>query len=129
MILRKILKRIIVGESIVIAMLLLWIIYQTVNAKHTTVQFQEASPDGNYTLCIEKLGKPTYILHPLDRIRIRFYENEAKEERYSIMFYVNVHTNGNKADCNVEWLDDGAQIVLSGTESQYYVLPFVPHKE
>ena len=129
MILRKILKRIIVGESIVIAMLLLWILYQIVNAKHTTVQFQEASPDGSYTLCIEELGKPTPILYPLDRIRIRFYENEVKEERYSIMFYVNIHTNGNKANCNVELFDDGAQIVLSGTESQYYVLPFVTLKE
>lgn len=107
---------------------MLWILYQIVNAKHTTVQFQEASPDGSYTLCIEELGKPTPILYPLDRIRIRFYENNA-EECYSIMFSVNVHTNGNKADCDMEWLDDGVQIVLSGTKSQYYVLPFVPHKE
>lgn len=125
MILRKILKRIIVVESIVIAIFLLWIIYQIINAKHTTVQFQEASPDGSYVLCIEELGSPTPVLYPMDRIRIRFRESDEKEERHSITFRVNVPTKGGKADCNVEWLDDGVRIVLSGTESQYYVLPYV----
>lgn len=125
MILKKILKWMIAGESIVIALLLLWILYQIVNSKHTTMQFQDVSPDGGYTLCIEELGKPTPVLYPLDRIRIRFRENDEKEERYNVVFYVNVPTKGNKADCNVEWLDDGVRIILSGTESQYYVLPFV----
>lgn len=129
MILRKILKWMIAGESIVISMLLLWILYQIVNAKHTTVQFQEASPDGSYVLCIEELGSPTPVLYPMDRIRIRFRESDEKEEchsvTHSVTFRVNVPTKGDKADCNVEWLDDGVRIVLSGTESQYYVLPFV----
>lgn len=125
---RKILKTILIMEYLVLAIIVVWILYQVINAKHATLLFQETSSDGEYTLCIERLGHPTPILLPLDRIRIRFCENWGAGDGYNASFQVDVPTKGTAADYQVEWIDGGVKIVLLGKEPHYYILPFMSTK-
>ena len=121
---KRILKTILIMEGLVMVLIMIWILYQVINAKHSTLLFQETSSDGKYTLCIERLGHPTAILLPLDRFKIRFYENSEADERYNISFRVEVPTKGSLVGYRVEWMDEGVRVILFGTESQCYILPF-----
>lgn len=51
------------------------------------------------------------------------YENTNNQERYVVDFFAGIHTGGETADYKIEWLEDGVQIILSGVESHYYILP------
>ena len=118
------LKILLMIQSVVLVLILTWLFVKIKDANKETELLREISPDGDYELLIEELGKPTFFLFPIDRIRVYLYENTNNQERYVVTFRVDVRTEGGTADYNIEWLEDGVQIILSGVESNYYILPF-----
>lgn len=118
------LKILLMIQSVVLVLILTWLFVKIKDANKETELLHEISPDGNYELLIEELGKPTFFLFPIDRIRVYLYENTNNQERYVVTFRVDVRTEGGTADYNIEWLEDGVQIILSGVEYHYYILPF-----
>ena len=118
------LKILLMIQSMVLVLILTWIFFKIKNANKETELLREISPDGNYELLIKELGKPTLILFPIDYISVYLYENTNNQERYVVNYFVDIRTGGGMADYKIEWLEDGVQIVLSGLESHYYILPF-----
>lgn len=90
--------------------------------KDSTELLRETSPDGRYVLLIEEFGES--VLSKSYIIEVTLYENNNSFECYSTSFQVDVHTGGGSVHCGIEWLDDGVQIILSGSESDYFILPF-----
>lgn len=93
------------------------------DVKNKTGLLREISPDGNYVLTIEERGKPVFFFYP-DCIRVYLRENTTSVRRYAVMFHVDIVTGGSTARYEIEWMEDGVQIILSGKESHYYILPF-----
>ena len=118
------LKILLMIQSVILILIFTWIFFQIKDAKKETELLREISPDGNYEFLIKELGKPTFFLFPIDRFRVYLYENTNNKEHYVVSFRVDVRTGGGVADYKIEWLEDGVQIVLSGLESHYYILPF-----
>lgn len=87
-----------------------------------TELLREISPDGNYVLRIDELGEPNSF-YKIDYIQVTLYENDNSYHYYAD-FIADVSTNGGHAKYEIEWLEDGVQIVLTGHMSQYYILPF-----
>lgn len=91
--------------------------------------FRELSPDGNYTLSITEVIPPDFPFGK-DHLKITLFETISENERqrvcYSASFTADVANDGARAGYEVEWLEDGVQIALSGSEqpTAYYVLPF-----
>ena len=122
---KKTLKILLIIEFVIIMLIFMWIFYELTAGIKGTELLREISPDGNYELVIEERGKPTFILFPIDHIEVYLREkNTNYRERYVVTFFVVVRTGGGVADYKIEWLEDGVQIVLSGLESHYYILPF-----
>lgn len=121
----RIMKIILIIQFAVIVLVLMWIFIQIKGARNKTELLREVSPDGDYVLLIEEEGsKPTFLLFPIDRIRVTLYENVSMQERHGTSFCASVRTGGGTADYEIEWLEDGVQVILSGIKSQYYILPF-----
>lgn len=120
----KILKILLCIET---AILLLFAVYIAVCVwtSGKTELLREYSPDGNYVLTIERLGEPDWPFGS-DHLRIRLYENTDKEQYYRVSFEADVANDGGYGNYEVEWLDEGVQIALSGEEqpTAYYILPF-----
>lgn len=120
----RVLKTLLIIQFVVIALILMWFFYELIAGNKETELLREISPDGNYEFLIKELGKPTFFLFPIDRFRVYLCENTNNKERYVVSFRVDVRTGGGTADYKIEWLEDSVQIVLSGLESHYYILPF-----
>lgn len=118
------LKILLMIQSVVLVLILTWLFVKIKDANKETELLHEISPHGNYELLIEELGKPTFFLFPIDRIRVHLCENTNDQERYVVTFRVDVRSEGGTADYKIEWLEDGVQIILSGIECHYYILPF-----
>ena len=118
------LKILLMIQSVVLVLILTWLFFKINDANKETELLHEISPDGNYELLIEELGKPTFFLFPIDQISVYLYENNNNQERYVVNYFVDIRTGGGMADYKIKWLEDGVQIVLSGLESHYYILPF-----
>ena len=89
-----------------------------------TVLCRDISPDGKYCVLIEENGLPDWPFGS-DHLSIALYEN-SDDHRYSVRFDADVATDGCQADYEVEWLEEGAQIALTGSDQpvSYYILPF-----
>ena len=120
----RILKTLLIIEFVIIVLIFMWIFFLIKDGKKETELLREISPDGNYELVIEEWGKPTFFLFPIDRIEVYLRENTYNQERYVATFRVNVRTGGGVAGYKIEWLENGVQIILSGVENHYYILPF-----
>lgn len=91
--------------------------------------FREASPDGNFVVYIEEIGAPDF---PFGKAHLQVTlfevipEDESPGVYYRASFQADVANDGAPADYEIEWLDDGVQIALIGSEqpTAYYVLPF-----
>lgn len=94
-----------------------------------TVLCRDISPDGKYCVLIEENGLPDWPFGS-DHLSIALYEN-SDDHRYSVRFDADVATDGCQADYEVEWLEEGAQIALTGSDQPvaYYILPFRTLKE
>lgn len=90
---------------------------------------REFAPDGIYALTIRELGAPDFPFGD-DHLKITLFEVIPEGERprvqYSASFKADVASDGGRAGYEVEWLEDGVQIALSGSEqpTAYYILPF-----
>ncbi|MCM1056087.1 MAG: hypothetical protein NC517_00545 [Firmicutes bacterium] len=124
---RKILKGILIFEFAVIVALLVWIIYQLATCNNKKELLREISPDGNYVLLIQEIGKPSIVFsgsfHVIDSIKVMLCENDCYYH-YGASFRVDIYTRNGSYEYEIEWMEDGVQIVLSGYESEYYILPF-----
>ena len=110
-------------QSLVIILLLIWIFFEVKNSNNKTELLREISPDEDYVLLIEELGKPTFFLFSINRIKVTLHENNSNKH-YVATFRVDVLTQKGTIHYAIEWLEDGVQIILSGAESYYYILPF-----
>jgi len=113
-------KTLLIIQLMVIVLIVKWIIPNG-DEKNKTELLREISPDGDYVLLIEELGTAVFTY---DCIKVTLYENSNSPEYYSASFWVDVHTGGGNAHYGIEWLEDGVQVILSGSESDYYILPF-----
>lgn len=89
-----------------------------------TALLWETSPDGDYLLIIQELGEPGWPFGD-DTLRISLYGSKSVHF-YRVSLDADVANNGMQASFEVEWLEDGVQIVLMGCEqpAAYYILPF-----
>jgi len=120
---QRILKILLLIETLIIASAVLWTCFTFVNSKKTEL-LRETSPDGNYLLIIQELGTPDWPFGA-DHLIVSLYEQNT-EPRYRVSFQADVSNDGCMADYEIEWLEEGVQIVLIGSEqpTAYYVLPF-----
>ena len=120
---QRILKILLLIETLIIVSAMLWGCLTFVNSKKTEL-LRETSPDGNYLLIIQELGTPDWPFGA-DHLKISLYEQNA-EPRYRVSFQADVFNDGCTANYEIEWLEDSVQIALIGSEqpTAYYVLPF-----
>ena len=89
----------------------------------------EESPDGKYTLKIDEIGTPDFSFGN-SHLEITLFEMLPEDERpglyYRASFKADVANDGARGEYEIEWLDDGVQIILSGEEqpTAYYILPY-----
>lgn len=119
---QRILKILLLIETLIIVSAVLWGCLTFVNSKKTEL-LRETSPDGNYLLIIQELGTPDWPFGA-DHLKISLYEQNA-EPRYRVSFQADVSNDGCTANYEIEWLEDSVQIALIGSEqpTAYYVLP------
>lgn len=124
----KILKTLLIFESAVIVLTLVWIFYELATCNNKTELLCEISPDGNYVLLIQEIGRHSLVfsgsIHAIDRIKVTLYENNSHFLHYGASFKADISTRSGSAKYEIEWLEDGVRIVLSGYKSEYYILPF-----
>ena len=117
---RTMIKRIIIRSVAIILMAMLLI--PKGDSKNKTQRLREISPDGNYILLIEEIGKP--IFAQIDHIKVTLYEYNNSHEHIIATFHAEISTGEGTAHCQIEWLEDGVQIMLIGSQTHYYILPF-----
>lgn len=94
-----------------------------------TELFRESSPDGGYTLLITEVGEPGFPFG-CDRLEVTLFEvvpeGETPRRYYRASFMADVANDGARGIYQIEWLEDGVQVALSGQEqpTSYYILPF-----
>ncbi len=90
---------------------------------------RELSPDGNYTLLISEVREPDFPFGEA-HVKVTLFEvipeGEGYRRYYRASFKADVANDGARAAYKVEWLEDGAQIALSGQgqPTAYYILTF-----
>ena len=84
---------------------------------------REKSPDGTYAVVIWEKGIPDAL--GSDHVEVSLYET-GDLGRYWISFLAEVANEGAPARYQIEWLEDGVKIRLSGKEQPdaVYILPF-----
>lgn len=115
---------ILVFESITIVIALAVGVFWLLISRHKQL-LKETSPNQRYTIEITELGEPEWPFGP-DKLQVSLYENGCGKEGYQVAFDALVANDGCEAGYEVEWMDDGVQIVLTGSEQPdaYYFLPF-----
>lgn len=125
---KRTMKMLLVAEFMVIVLLFLWIfwyVYVGLNSDNVEL-LHETSPDGDYVLDIEETIEPFFSIDPA-QIRVRLYSSEYTypgKRSYAVMFYTEVATRDRTVHYEIEWLEDGVLVILSGKEPHYYILPF-----
>lgn len=98
----------------------------TYKSDHTVSEiFRESSPDGQYTVKIDRIGDPAWLTgsYGYDRLTVHLFKPDTL---YGTKFSTEICTDGGYVEYAVEWLPDGVQITLSGKEQSdsVYILPF-----
>lgn len=117
----KTLKILLIVESVVMILLLWWFYSEITDSNNRIVLLRENSPDGDYELIIQEIGKPRFF-YPVDRIQVTLSDNN--NPGHYTAFRVDISTGGDFAKYEIEWMEDGVQIVLSGDKFLFYILPF-----
>ena len=123
-----------IAETLILLILVLIGLFRYITEVKRTELFKEVSPDGNYTLLIQEIGKPDFPFGS-DHIRVYLSEKRSKDDRYKPYYHtefnVDIPTDGTQAGYRVEWIEDGVQVVLLGVKKTeaYYILPFKTLKE
>lgn len=116
-------KILLVVQFVAIVLIVKWIIPDGNGSSHKTELLREISPNGDYILLIEELPMPVSL--SMKSVEVTLYENNNSHERYSATFDVNFFLGYGNGDYGIEWLEDGVQVIISGSDSRYYILPFV----
>lgn len=99
------------------------------NVLEETEIFREESPDCNFVVYIEEIAPPTFPFGDA-HLQVTLFEVITEDERpgryYRASFKADVANDGASASYEIEWLEDGLQIALIGSEqpTAYYILPF-----
>lgn len=92
---------------------------------------RETSPDGGYTLLITRIAEPDFPFGD-DHLEVTLFEVIPETiYYYSATFRADVSNDGAPAAYQIEWLEDGVQVALIGSEqpTAYYILPFKKRNE
>lgn len=73
-------------------------------------------------MIIRQISRQNSFSHS-ENIEVELCENKSSK-KYTAMFETEILTGGPLARYAVEWQKDGVEVILCGTESQYYILPF-----
>lgn len=119
----KALKILLIIESTAIVLFFLWVFL----VPGSTELLHESSPNGDYELIIRRIGGHD-IFSP-DHIKVLFRENNGSVPVYCAQFEVDINAGISPAKCAVEWQENGAEVVLCGMKSQYYIFPFKTLKD
>lgn len=119
----RVFKALFILETTIILLSALWVGSVIFNGEKTEV-FREISPDEKYVLCIQEIGTPDWPFGA-DHLRITLFENN-NDLHYRASFKADVSNDGQRAAYKIDWLKDGVQIALIGSEqpTAYYILPF-----
>lgn len=89
------------------------------NDSNDSVVLRELSPCGNYTLLIEEIDEPDFPFGK-DHLQVTLFEMLPEDERlvvyYRASFQADVANDGIKADYEIEWMENGVQIALIGSQ-------------
>ncbi|MDE6926012.1 MAG: hypothetical protein K2P59_12255 [Acetatifactor sp.] len=81
-----------------------------------TELFRETSPDGGYTLMITEVGEPGFPFGS-DRLEVTLFEivpeGETPRRHYRASFMADVANDGARGVYQIEWLEDGVQVLNS----------------
>lgn len=115
---KRILLTLLITETVILAI----IIFTRWTSNVQTELVREYSPNGDYTLLVERTGMWPC---PRDHVTVTIVEN-IESQFYHASFSAEVANDGVPARFKIEWLDDGAKITLSGKEQAdaVYILPF-----
>lgn len=92
---------------------------------------RETSPDGGYTLLITRIAEPDFPFGD-DHLEVKLFEVTPEPcYHYCATFKADVSNDGAPAAYQIEWLEDGVQVALIGSEqpTAYYILPFKKRNE
>lgn len=95
--------------------------------------YQEKSPDGTHTLIISRIARPRNH-HDEDWLNIHMFSTVDLKYPYAAHhsdLTEKFYNNGELASYDVEWLDIGAKVTISGDyhHDQVYILPFYVPEE
>ena len=116
-------KILLVVQFVAIVLIVKWIIPDGNGSKYKIELRREISPNGDYILLIEERPDMS-ISRSMKCVEVTLYENNNRHERYSATFDVNFFLGYGNGDYGIEWLEDGVQVIISGSDSRYYILPF-----
>lgn len=85
---------------------------------------REQSPDGQYTVVIWRIGEPDWPFGAV-HVEITLFGEEETPDIFH-RFQADIANDGGEGTCAIDWLEDGVQITLSGSEQpdEVYILPF-----
>lgn len=92
---------------------------------------RDTSPDGGYTLVITRIAEPDFPFGD-DHLKVKLFEVIPDLiYYYRATFKEDVSNDGAPAAYQIEWLEDGVQVALIGSEqpTAYCILPFKKRKE
>lgn len=128
-----ILTIIIIIETIV---LLISLVYSTFLFAYTDAEtewFKETSPDGQFVVSCYKIGTPLFFSQ--QDLKLCFHEAKSgKVENINDLWFETYIANDGQTlhDVNysIEWLEDSVKIILKGDESQsVFVIPYYRYLE
>ena len=117
----KYLILLLVIQTVVIVLVLLWIIPNPRRSRYHSELLREQSPDGGYVLVIEE--DKNSLGYSYRDIRIIICENGSDSSGYAASMDVSVHVGNNPMNFEVEWGQGEVCLNITGANSFQIILP------
>ena len=108
-------------QTVVIVLVLLWIIPNPRRSRYHSELLREQSPDGGYVLVIEE--DKNSLGYSYRDIRIIICENGSDSSGYTASMDVSVHVGNNPMNFEVEWGQGEVCLNITGANSFQIILP------
>ena len=108
-------------QTVVIVLVLLWIIPNPRRSRYHSELLREQSPDGGYVLVIEE--DKNSLGYSYRDIRIIICENGSDSSGYAASMDVSVHVGNNPMNFEVEWGQGEVCLNITGANSFQIILP------